>query len=512
MYMLPGNIWVFSTAIVMALASIILFGLNKKIPALIFLAGAAFIIRLYMAHMDAFLHDWDEKYHALVARNMMDNPFRPILKNGLSIPYDYKSWCCNYIWVHKQPLFMWQMALGMKLFGVSEYAIRYPDVLMGTLMVLMLYRIGKLVTGNDTIGFMAAMFLCFSNYQLELISGVHGMDHNDVAFGFYVLASIWAYTEYIKTGKFKWVVLVGIFAGGAVLNKWLTGLMVFSGWAVNILLHIRNKDTRREIGHMLAALIICTVVFLPWQLYILHTFPQEAAYELSYNSRHLFEAVEGHKGDEWFYWNHFPEYINIDLWKIVPAGIILAMVLKKYRGRYSIAVVVPLLAAYCFFSFMVTSKLQSYMFVVVPLMFIMMAITTGTVLQWIRVPVFVQVILAGYFSFLLLNTNSIKNKHDPDDSYRQAKIHNTKVYKELKDAMPADVKVVSNLPEFADVECMFYNKGITAYHYNPSRGEFKMLLEQRLRVAAFKDHSKYWIPEYMLDETPYMYVIRRELK
>ncbi len=510
--MLPGDIWIFNTGVALALSSILLFALNKKKAALILLAGAAFSVRLYMAHMDAFLHDWDEKYHALVARNMMDNPFSPVLKDGLSVPYDYKAWCCNYVWLHKQPLFMWQMALSMKIFGISEYAIRYPDVLMGTLIVLMLYRIGKLVTDNDAIGFMAAIFLCFSNYQLELLSGFHGMDHNDYAFGFYVLASIWAYAEYIKTSKFKWVIWIGVFAGAAVLNKWLTGLLVFSGWGINILVHLRNKDTRKEIWHLLAAVGICVAIFLPWQLYILHTFPQEAVHELSYNSKHLFEVVEGHKGDAWYYWDNMPLYVNVDLWKLFPVGILLVLALRKYRNRYGIAVVTVLLTAYCFFSFVVASKLQTYMFVIVPLIFLMMAVTTGTVLKWIKVPVFAQLILAGYFCFLLLDVDSIKARHNPDDGYRQVKIHNTIIYKGLKDAMPADIKVVTNLPEFADVECMFYNKGITAYHYNPSKEEFEMLQKQGLRIAAFKDYGNSRIPEYMLEKEPHMYVIRKELK
>jgi 4-amino-4-deoxy-L-arabinose transferase-like glycosyltransferase len=511
MHMVPGDIWLFSISVALALAAIITFSLGKKNAALVLLAGSAFFIRLYMAHMDAFLHDWDEKYHALVARNMMDNPFKPVLKNGLNIPYDYKAWCCNYIWVHKQPLFMWQMALSMKIFGISECAIRYPDVLMGTLMVLMVYRIGKLLSSNDAIGFIAAMLLCFSNYQLELLSGFHGMDHNDHAFGFYVLASIWAYVEYIKTGKFKWVIWIGVFAGCAVLNKWLTGLLVFAAWAGNILLHIRSNATRKEILHLLAALAICIALFLPWQLYILYDFPQESSYELGYNSKHLFEVVEGHKGSAWYYMDIMPMYSHSLLWELAIWGIVCTMLFKEYRNKYGIALIIAIVVAYCFFSFMVASKLQSYMFVVAPFMFIMIAIVVGTVFKQVKLPVFDQLVIAAYFCVLVLDMDGIKTKHNPDDGYRQAKAHNTAIYKTLKDELPADVKVVTNLPEFADVECMFYTKGVTAYHYNPSETEYAILKQTGLRIAAFEDHMGYNIPAHIKNDTS-VYIIHKALK
>jgi len=44
--------------------------------AIIMLCGLA--LRIYMA-LDFQLYEWDESYHALVAKNMMDNPLHPNL-------------------------------------------------------------------------------------------------------------------------------------------------------------------------------------------------------------------------------------------------------------------------------------------------------------------------------------------------------------------------------------------------------------------------------------------------
>lgn len=126
------NIWLFIPIILLTVWAIRLRYINNNTSAILLLMLTGFALRLFAAHLDPFLNIYDERYHALVARNMMDNPLKPYLRLPI-VEYDYKYWGGNYIWVHKQPLFLWQMVLSMKIFGVSEYAVRYPDVLMGLL-------------------------------------------------------------------------------------------------------------------------------------------------------------------------------------------------------------------------------------------------------------------------------------------------------------------------------------------------------------------------------------------
>ena len=52
---------------------------------------------------------------------MMEDPFKPMLIKNPLFPYHYGDWWNCHIWVHKQPLFLWQMALSMKIFGVSTF-------------------------------------------------------------------------------------------------------------------------------------------------------------------------------------------------------------------------------------------------------------------------------------------------------------------------------------------------------------------------------------------------------
>lgn len=504
------NNYIFISALILLLVSITLhyFGKYRLSVAVLFI-GALFI-RYFVAHLDPFLHDWDEKFHALVARNLMDHPFRPMLRKREAPMCDinYKVWCCNNIWLHKQPLFMWQMALSMKLFGISEYAIRYPSVLMGALTVPVIYRITFLMSGDRLLSFAAALFMCLSQYQLDLISGYSGMDHNDVAFGFYVLLSIWAYAEYVKNEKSRWWIMVGIFAGCAVLNKWLTGLLVFAPWGIYLLLSLKGTG-KKEWLHFVLSLMICVLIFLPWQIYILQKYPVEAHYEYAYNTLHLFEVVEGHDGDGSFYLNNFSSYFGHYVNWLVPVGILLIVVNKKYNKRIKWAIALCFVIVFAFFSFVVSTKMTSYMYIVIPLGFILMAMPVVNFLARLRANLLVSLIAIAAIGYFVLAPQQLEENHNPNDEFRKAKVKNAEIYKTLREYLPGHVKIVANLPKFGDVEMMFYHNDVIAYSGYPSQESMDILEAKKISVAAFDNYRDYCIPDYVRWYT-YRYILHKD--
>ncbi len=485
----------------------IFFGKQKF--ALLCLLVSAFTLRWFAAHLDPFLHDWDEKFHALVARNMITDPFVPRLRPDN--PYDTLAWCCTDIWLHKQPLFMWQMALSMKLFGVSEYAIRYPSVLMGATMVPVVYRIASLLTRDKVIAFCAALFMCVSAYQLDLISGYKGMDHNDVAFGFYVLASFWAYAEYINATsgrrRWHWVVLVGIFAGCAILNKWLVGLLVFAAWGINLIISLR-KPERQNVLHFVIALLICIIVFMPWQLYTFYRFPVQAAYEMEYNTRHLFETVEAHAGGVWFYLQHFPRYFGGYMCLLLIPGFVFLFI-KPYTVKLKLLVVAAIVVPFIFFSFIAATKVESYFFVAAPFGFMLMAIGFVEGLRLLRLPAAVTAIAIIIPAFFVLDIRMLQAHHNSDDDLRKAKVRNAVIYKNLRTALPPDVKIVLNIPKFSDVEVMFYHPDIVAFSGCPAVEITDVWENKKIPIATFKDHQDYPLAAHVRFY-PYLTVINEE--
>src|SRR4051812_5236672 len=80
---------------------------QDKLPlAIFFLIVLGFSLRLFCS-CDFYLHSWDERYHALVAKNIFLHPLRPTLYENAVLSYDYKNWTANHVWLHKQPFTFW---------------------------------------------------------------------------------------------------------------------------------------------------------------------------------------------------------------------------------------------------------------------------------------------------------------------------------------------------------------------------------------------------------------------
>ncbi|RZK53369.1 MAG: glycosyltransferase family 39 protein, partial [Hymenobacter sp.] len=349
--------------------------------AMALLMGAALCLRLLMAGLDPFLHDWDERYHALVARNMITHPGRPLLRAEPLLPYNYQAWRYNHIWLHKQPLFLWQMALSMKLFGVSVLALRLPSAVLSTLVLWPVYRLGRLVFADPLVGYLGALLAAFTYYQLEQVSGAVGMDHDDIAFLVYVTASIWAYYEYRASARPGWwLVLVGVLAGAAVLCKWLTGLLVYAGWGFDLLLQLRRgRPLLPEMGRLLASLAVAVAVLLPWQLYTARRFPVESAYESAYNARHFTEALEGHGENWWYHFGMLPMHYGL-LLGLVLLGMGLALRPARRRAALPLLAMVGLI--YLFFTLAAT-KMYSYTYVTSLVLLLLAALPLAAVARWL---------------------------------------------------------------------------------------------------------------------------------
>ena len=293
-------IWII-IAFVIGVFSIILFIRRRYKMSLLMLTASGLILRILIGGIDPFLSTWDEQFHALVAKNMMTDWFKPMLIRNPVLDYDYQNWTANHIWLHKPPWFLWQISLFFTLFGVNELVLRMPTILMMTLLIPIIFRIGKLIS-TEHIAWYGAFLYTYSFFFIHFVSGALFTDHNDSATIFYISLSIWAWLEYTRNNKRIWVIWIGLFAGIAILNKWLVGLLVYFGWFVSLIIHLRGTEWKKELANFGMALLITIIVALPWQLYSWIRFPQEYWYVFHFNNgRHFFEALDGHAENRWYY-------------------------------------------------------------------------------------------------------------------------------------------------------------------------------------------------------------------
>src|SRR5690606_27352996 len=105
----------------------------------------------------------------------------------------------------------------------------------------------------------------------------------------------------------------------------------------------------------LFAMLIATVVFLPWQVYVLLEFPAEAAHEYRLNSLHFFGVVEEHVGDAMFHWAALEKlYAPGDAMPFVLlAGFVFLVFRLRDRG-HKVFIVASVSAVYAFFTLATT--------------------------------------------------------------------------------------------------------------------------------------------------------------
>ncbi len=485
--------------------------------AVLALMLAALSLRFGVAILDPFLHSWDERYHALVAKNMLLDWSRPLLRADPVLAYDYRQWCCNHVWLHKQPLFLWQLAGSMKWFGVNELALRLPSALLGSLVIWPIYRIGCFVFG-PAVGYHAGVLFALAYYPLELTSGWQSVDHNDVAFLFYVTSSLWAYYESRKPEAHPagWAVLVGLLAGAAVLCKWLPGLVVYGAWGADILASPHRRRQGREHGWLWASAVVALAVFLPWQLSIHRRFPVESAFEQLYASRHFGQVLEDKGGPWYFYfanlWYQF-EWVVL----LIAAG--LGLLLKpRFRVRPLLPLLVTCGLVFGFFSLAAT-KMVSYTYVVAPLLLLVAAVAWVEGARWItqrntawrRSGALLLAVVVGVIDLrpaALLKHHTVAFASASLLRERQQKLQHTAVYRRL-DALVPPGYLVLNAPPLEDVEAMFYSSR-NVYAWWPEEPKYRALRRQGVGVAVFAGPGSPALPAYLRE--PDVLVIKAQLQ
>ena len=501
--------------LVLIISSVSLFQLKKdKTLAIALLILGGLSIRIFMAMLDPFLNIWDEQYHALVAKNMIQHLLTPTLYENPILPYDYTHWAKNHIWLHKQPLFLWQMAISMKIFGVNTFAMRLPSIIMSTLMILIIYRIGKLTVNKNT-AFYAALLFALSNFSLEMVSGYRNVDHNDVAFIFYITASFWAWTEYINSGKRFWIIFIGLFSGCAVLVKWLVGILVYSGWGLVILFNKERKKNLNQYIDIIISFIITLLVFLPWQIYILNNFPIESRYEFSFNISHLLIPIENHDGNAWY---HFliMKLIYGKMIMILSILAITVFIIKLKKKEYKIGFLCFIILVYAFYAFAAT-KMPAYTLVICSLIYLAVGALLDyifSLLQKVKVKpliysifVIIALLLISHYNF---KYNDIYKQHTIGDiskwDYRSIRVRDTKIFKSLPEILPSDDYIIFNCREFEHVLIMFHTDYI-AYSRNLNYDNYKYLKEKGYKMAVFDDNK---LPDFITNDKA-IFIIKSEM-
>jgi len=509
-YFTESQIFPLFFAVFFIIASIVLFQFEKKNISLIFLFLGSLFLGYFIAHLDPFLRLWDEQFHALVAKNMLKNPLKPTMYFDPVMDYDYKNWSGNFVWLHKQPLFLWQIAISLKIFGLNEIAVRIPSIIMHAFAALMIYRIGK-ISCNKNTGYYAALFFTVAYYPLGLIAGNYATDHNDVAFLYYITASFWAWFEYQNSHKKYWIILIGVFAGSAVLVKWLVGLLIYAVWFIS--LGIEDKKqwfNGKNYLPILGSFLITLLVFLPWQIFILAQYPNEANYEFAYNTKHFFEVIEEHGGSFWYHIQQISELYGPG--KAVPFVLLFGLIVlfvKSNSKKYAVAIISAIFIVYLFYSLAAT-KMPSFCIIVSPLIFIGLGSFADSIFNFINhliksktLQKIVVSVLSITLCFSLLDLNKIEKNHtfrEEGKAYnRNIDLKEMQEIKEIKNILGEGKYVIfrKSPKDFSHIPMMFYTDYI-AYDFMPDENNIERIKKKNEYKIVIIDNGE--LPEFISND------------
>lgn len=215
---------------------------RQQLNQLLIALGALILFLPFLGAVNLF--DWDEINFAEAAREMI------VTGNYSMVQIDFQPF-----W-EKPPLFFWMQALSMKLFGVNEFAARFPNAICGAFTLLSLYRVGSKVydqkMGIWWVLIYAGSFLPHFYFKSGII---------DPWFNLFIFLGI-VHAIYVvsdlSSARIRDVLLSGLFIGLAIMTKGPVALLIFMLTYGVYLLFKRFRNSMvsfKQLGLFLVGLI-----------------------------------------------------------------------------------------------------------------------------------------------------------------------------------------------------------------------------------------------------------------
>jgi 4-amino-4-deoxy-L-arabinose transferase-like glycosyltransferase len=321
----------------------------------------------------------DEKYHALVAKNLSNHPLKPTLYDNPVLTYDLNNYASNHIWLSKPPITLWLMATSISFFGTSVFAVRLPSLILSILSLLILFHLGKILF-NEQIGLMAMFFLAIHGTFIELSAGEVSSDHVDICVMFLFLTTIYG-TLKAALSPHYWKysgIIAGLLCGLLFLTKWQVAFLTVPVSLYTI--YSQRQSNRQLIKQVLLAAISFSIIVAPWLYNLTKNYTLEWNAMLLGLVKPMHEITQGHSGP-WYY------YID-KIGKLFGEFIYLPLLLLPYmaynKKSFSLSTItiwifIPLIL----FSVMETKRF-TYIMVIAPAIFLLTGYFINTAIPQLK--------------------------------------------------------------------------------------------------------------------------------
>ncbi len=147
----------------------------------------AFILRFFNLGQNPPSLNWDETAHGYNAYSILKTGRD---EYGLKLPLYFRSFDD-----YKPPLYTYLVVPSVAIFGLNDYAVRFPSALLGTLAVLFTYLMVAELFKNRKIALFTAFFLAVSPWHLQF-SRVAFESNTAI---FWAVLGTWTFLKAIKS-------------------------------------------------------------------------------------------------------------------------------------------------------------------------------------------------------------------------------------------------------------------------------------------------------------------------
>jgi 4-amino-4-deoxy-L-arabinose transferase-like glycosyltransferase len=230
------------------------------------------------------LFDWDEINFAECAREMI------VSKDYLRMQIDFQPF------YEKPPLFIWLQVLSMKVFGINEFAARFPNALAGMVTLVTLFYIGKRVVNEKMAIWWVILYAASWLPHFYFKSGIIDPTFNLFIF----LAFFQVYSLKFGVQKLMHVLLAGVFIGLAVLTKGPVAILV-SALSFGVYMVFNRGINGYSVLHLLGIAVVALLVTSLWfGVELLQNGPAFLREFISYQAGLFSQNIADH-AEPWYY-------------------------------------------------------------------------------------------------------------------------------------------------------------------------------------------------------------------
>lgn len=281
---------------------------------LLFIAGCALLF-FFTFLGNIHLFDWDEINFAECAREMI------VSNDYWHVQIDFKPFH------EKPPFFIWLQVIAMKIWGINEFAARFPNAVCGLVSLFTLYIVGRRHFHRSFALFWVLSYMGSILPHFYFKTGII-----DPWFNYFIFLSLYFIYRYYKYKELRWIIAAGLFCGFAVFTKGPVAylLLVLTLFIYQLSVWYEQRSFDRAFIQYIPAFLLFTLLsfsFLTlwYALDVWHNGPALFYDFIHYQVRLLSTEDAGHGG--------FPGYhVVVLLFGCFPASFIVFQVFKHHRS------------------------------------------------------------------------------------------------------------------------------------------------------------------------------------